>query len=274
MRTFTSLASRVAVAVPGIGLFVIIALVDNRVLTAGFFAAVSALAAAEALLLLNAKTSIFQRAVGGVLGGGATLAVSLMEPAVSMPILLIPGSIMSFWWVMSQGIEGAKGKVAGSIGMLTLISVGFGLLARFRLDFESPWVLFIPLMICWIADSMAYFVGSAFGRHKLAPGISPAKSWEGFYAGLAGAVAGALISGSVGAGFPVPMMVITGILAGKAAVIGDFLESAMKRDAGVKDSGCLLPGHGGVLDRFDSVLAVVPVVWILLMLHETAGLFR
>jgi phosphatidate cytidylyltransferase len=118
---------------------------------------------------------------------------------------------------------------------------------------------------------MAYFIGSAFGKHKLAPAVSPAKSWEGFIAGMAGAVAGAVFAGTAGAGFPLFLMVATGTAGGIAAVTGDLFESALKRDAGIKDTGSILPGHGGVLDRFDSILAVVPVVWFILMFYGSAG---
>lgn len=271
MKSFQSLASRVAVAVPGIGLFVLIALLDIPFLTVAFLSLISALCAAEAISLIKPGSGPITNSVYAALIAGSTVAVALLAPILSITLILVPGAIISIVWIFSDGVEHARRKTAGITGMSVVLALGFGLLARLRLDFESSWVLFIPLLICWFGDSLAYFAGSAFGRHKMAPLISPAKSWEGFSAGIAGAVGGSVLAGSAGAGFSIFAMVITGAAGGLAAVAGDLLESAMKRDAGVKDTGSLLRGHGGLLDRFDSILAVVPVVWILLLLLSDAG---
>lgn len=271
MKPFHSLVNRIAIAVPGIGLFVAVALLNIPILTVIFFSSIAALCGAEAIFLLDSAAGISKKAGGAILAGGAAASVSMLDPAFALVILLIPGTVMSLWWVLGDGVIDAGKRIAGSIGIMAVIALGFGLLARLRLDFESPWILFIPLILCWAADSMAYFIGSAFGKHKLAPAVSPAKSWEGFIAGMAGAVAGAVFAGTAGAGFPLFLMVVTGTAGGIAAVTGDLFESAMKRDAGIKDTGSILPGHGGVLDRFDSILAVVPVVWLILMFYGSAG---
>jgi len=118
----------------------------------------------------------------------------------------------------------------------------------------------------WASDVLAYFVGSLIGSHKLAPRISPNKSWEGFAAGMAGTVAVwlalPLVTGiSLANGFLVLMGSVTAI----AALAGDLFESRIKREAGVKDSGELLPGHGGVLDRIDSLLLVSLVAYYVLL---------
>ena len=271
MKSFQSLASRVAVSIPGIGLFVVVAFLDIPFLTAAFFSLIAALCAAEAITLIKPGSGPITKIVYAVLVAGSTVAVALLEPILSIALIPVPGAVISIVWIFSDGVEHARRKTAGITGMSVVLALGFGLLARLRLDFESSWVLFIPLLICWLGDSLAYFAGSAFGRHKMALAISPAKSWEGFAAGIAGAIGGAVLAGSAGAGFPVFLMVATGVSGGMAAVAGDLLESALKRDAGVKDTGSLLRGHGGLLDRFDSILAVVPVVWILLFLFSDAG---
>ncbi len=273
MKSFHSLLNRIAIAIPGIGLFVAVALLNIPILTVIFFSFIAALCGSEAISLLDSRAGISKKLAGAVLAGCATASVSLLDPVFAMVILLIPGIVMSLWWILGDGAVDAGKRITGSTGIMAVIAIGFGLLARLRLDFESPWIFFIPLILCWIADSMAYFVGSAFGKHKLAPAISPAKSWEGFIAGIAGAVAGAVFAGTIGAGLPVFLMIATGITGGIAAVTGDLFESALKRDAGIKDSGSILPGHGGVLDRFDSILAVVPVVWLILMFYGSAGSF-
>jgi len=266
MRSFKSLASRIAVAVPGLGLFAAVACLNIPVITILFFSLIAALCASEAISLLRPVSGPLMRLSFAILTGGSTAVVAVLDPAVSIVLLLLPGAGFSIALVLIDGTDQARIKTAGIVGISIIIAIGFGLLSRLRLDFPSLWVMFIPLFICWIGDTLAYFVGSACGKHKLAPSISPAKSWEGFAAGIVGAAGGAILAGSAGAGYPVFSMLLLGLAGGIAAVIGDLLESSMKRDAGVKDSGSLLPGHGGLLDRFDSILAVVPVTWIMLLI--------
>lgn len=113
----------------------------------------------------------------------------------------------------------------------------------------------------WAADTGAYFAGRAFGKHKMAPKVSPSKSWEGLIGGsLLAAVVGALWA-AYGLGVHPLMGAGLGLLIALVAAVGDLSESSLKRYCGVKDSGTLLPGHGGVLDRFDSSLFVLPVVY-------------
>ncbi len=121
----------------------------------------------------------------------------------------------------------------------------------------------------WICDSAAYFIGRAFGKHKIAKLISPNKSWEGGIAGLIAAIAAWLIARSYIGGFEqvsLSTAIAMGIIAGAFGQIGDFAESMLKRDAGVKDSSTLIPGHGGVLDRIDSILFVAPLVYLYLQI--------
>lgn len=119
------------------------------------------------------------------------------------------------------------------------------------------WLAFIGT---WTSDTLAYFVGSAIGRHKLCPAISPGKTYEGAIGGLIGSIAGVMVMGWVSGLSPLHTLLI-GLLVGIAAPLGDLAESALKRFAGVKDSGNILPGHGGVLDRFDAIMFAVPVVY-------------
>jgi len=133
--------------------------------------------------------------------------------------------------------------------------------------FSSGMILaFAVVFSVWANDSLAYLVGSTFGRHKMAPRISPKKSWEGFLAGLAGSVAVWVGLSLVfpWAGVGVPLAVSIGMVVGFAVFVGDLFESRMKREAGVKDSGSLLPGHGGFLDRLDSLILVCLVAYWLL----------
>ncbi|MDO9556978.1 MAG: phosphatidate cytidylyltransferase [Coriobacteriia bacterium] len=119
----------------------------------------------------------------------------------------------------------------------------------------------------WANDVFAYLVGSAFGRHKMAPRISPNKSWEGFFAGtLFTVVVWVAVYYVASTGLSLGSLIMIGIIVSIAATVGDLAESRLKREAGVKDSGKNLPGHGGFLDRFDSLILVSIVTYYLLLL--------
>jgi phosphatidate cytidylyltransferase len=159
----------------------------------------------------------------------------------------------------------------GVAGLLAGVVVLFPTwLALVQLRVAGPAVLLAVLAVVWMADVAAYFSGKAFGRHKLAPSISPGKTWEG----AIGAGVGVVLYGlAVRAGFayePVAVQFwIPGLLAVTAiSIVGDLFESMLKRQAGIKDSSNVLPGHGGVLDRIDSLTSTLPVVtllWLLLL---------
>ncbi len=125
---------------------------------------------------------------------------------------------------------------------------------------SSFWLLWAVLPT-WAGDVSAYLVGSRFGQRKLAPRISPGKTWEGTVAGIVGAAVTACVMGFLG-GLPLAVVIFVAITIGPFGLAGDLIESALKRVAGVKDSGRFLPGHGGILDRIDSLtLASMPVLW-------------
>lgn len=128
-------------------------------------------------------------------------------------------------------------------------------------SFTSP--LFVTVIPIWLGDTLAYLVGKRFGRHLLAPSLSPKKTWEGAMANLAGCLIGAAFIGWL-TSVPIPVALGCGLIAGTLGQVGDLFESALKRQAGVKDTGGLLPGHGGVMDRLDSVYMSVPAQAVLL----------
>ena len=139
-------------------------------------------------------------------------------------------------------------------------------------------VVALPLAVTWVGDASAFFAGSAWGRRKLAPTVSPNKSWEGFWAAVAGgAAAGAgwlLAARALGMGDLLGgpgLFALVGAVVAVAAVAGDLVESLLKREAGVKDSGAVFPGHGGVLDRIDSLLFTLPSAYVALRLLGGAG---
>lgn len=133
----------------------------------------------------------------------------------------------------------------------------------------APWggVLVLGIFLSvWANDSFAYLVGSKFGKHKLAPRTSPKKSWEGFLAGLAGSAAfWCLMTLVPGVTMSIPQAILFGLASGLMGVLGDLAESRIKRNSGFKDSGTIMPGHGGLLDRCDSLFLVAVTSAILLL---------
>jgi phosphatidate cytidylyltransferase len=191
--------------------------------------------------------------------GAFGLASTIYLAASLFWVLIVPV------WLWRAGLSGA-GWVSALTGLLVLVATW---LALVQLRLLSPLSLLLLMAVAWISDTAAYFAGHRFGRRKLAPAISPGKTWEG--------VAGAALAVSVYAvlwnlvwpgnlprafqsmRFGAWAMLVFLWLLMAAGIYGDLFESALKRRAGVKDSGTLLPGHGGVLDRIDALTAVLPV---------------
>jgi phosphatidate cytidylyltransferase len=152
---------------------------------------------------------------------------------------------------------------AAGISASGLILVAFPLTFTLRLHGYSPdgpRLLMFALVITWVGDSAAYFAGRALGKHRMAPALSPNKTWEGTVASILGALLVAVVF-TRWLSIPLPHLLAMAAVGNIAGQAGDLLESAYKRSAGVKDSGSLLPGHGGVLDRIDALILAIPVVW-------------
>lgn len=125
-----------------------------------------------------------------------------------------------------------------------------------------PWVLIGVFLIIWMYDSMAYVFGSLLGKHKICERISPKKSWEGLIGGAVFAVIMGIVNSVFFHELSIISWIVIAIIIVAFGTSGDFFESKLKREAGVKDSGNILPGHGGMLDRFDTVLFAVPVIYV------------
>ena len=180
---------------------------------------------------------------------------------------------------LSSGFPAA----AASVFAFTYIALPLGMLVQLRQQWAGAFYLLYLLLVVWAGDIFAYFVGKAIGRHRMAPRISPKKTWEGAAASLAASlvvgwllfqyaqpVSSALLraglikrrDGIFGLEQPAmgPILLLT-VVVNIAAQLGDLVESLIKRGAGVKDSGGILPGHGGMLDRIDALLFAAPVLW-------------
>ena len=198
-------------------------------------------------------------------------------------LLMASATLFSLWLMLlavffyrSFSVPQALSSLAG------VMYVGLSLLHLMLLRFwhsgemvETPigamevgcaW-LWIALIGTWASDTFAYFSGFAFGKTKLCEPISPKKTWEGFYGGVAGtALSVAFLGSSIGRSFV--LMAVFGVAIALVATLGDLAESVVKRYTGIKDSGILIPGHGGVLDRFDSAMFVIPFVYYFLCIME------
>jgi len=172
------------------------------------------------------------------------------------------GAAAVFWMVVApawlwRGVRPAHAAGLAVAGFAVLLPPALSLVTL------APGLALFVLALVWIADISAYFVGSWFGSRKLAPGISPGKTWEGAAGGLLGALAYAIICGALVEDVPwIPYLAAATLLAA-ASILGDLFESAAKRQASVKDSGRLLPGHGGILDRIDSATSTLPLAALL-----------
>lgn len=185
--------------------------------------------------------------------------------------LLVFALISIFWlfivpiWFKTKLLIRHKGIMA-ALGFLLIASLWLALICAKGAD---PLLLLVLLATIWIADSAAYFAGKNFGKHKLAPTISPGKTWEGVLgAMLAVTLLGAILYTSSGLGFHQwlvfpALWVIAGL-----GVMGDLFESLMKRQANLKDSGHLLPGHGGILDRVDGIIPSLPIAILMIYTYS------
>jgi phosphatidate cytidylyltransferase len=184
-------------------------------------------------------------------------------------VLFVCGAATLFWllvvppWLYFRWRVESKLALA-VIGWLVLIGTWVALV---QVQARSPGLLLALMAIVWVADTAAYFVGRRFGRRKLAPSISPGKTWEGVYGALfaVGAYALAMLPFAASGGYAraltigaVVAWVVLIVLLATLSIAGDLFESMLKRQRGVKDSGNVLPGHGGVLDRIDALTAAMP----------------
>ena len=183
--------------------------------------------------------------------------------------------VAGLWWLLAvfwilRGPQRVGAALAAVAGIASLVPVAVAL-GRLRLEpGQGAWVLLFALLVVMAADVGAYFAGHRFGRIKLAPSVSPGKTWEGVIGGLLFS----LVIATVGArllGWPVAVVAPLALGAAAFSVVGDLMESLMKRHSGLKDSGHLFPGHGGILDRVDSLTAGIPLLTLGLLQAGLVG---
>lgn len=206
------------------------------------------------------------------------LAIQLSIPNINMlssePMILYGLWASLIWWVIAillvvtypaSASWGKSTVIRLLFGVLTIVPFYCGMMVLRTVGYQSDtsfgawWLLYVMLLV-WGADSGAYAFGRTIGRNKMAPKVSPGKTWEGLVGGL---ITAGIISWLFSAFAPIPVMpdylLVTSIIVVVVSVFGDLTESMFKRQSGIKDSSHLIPGHGGILDRIDSLTAAIPV---------------
>jgi phosphatidate cytidylyltransferase len=254
------LRARVLTALALLAIFLCVLFLLPKPAAAAAFGVVAGLAAWEWAGLMAAGRS--GRAVFLALVLASCMAAYTFAAAV-FPVLWAAAAL--FWlaavpfWLRRCWPLADHPAIAYAVGWIVVVPAWAAMVG---LHDRNPWLLFASMALVWVADIAAYFTGRAIGRTKLAPAISPGKTWEGVggalvatlvYGVLAAFVAGLSVTSNLGWGLF--LLLLTAI-----SVVGDLFESMVKRQAGVKDSGNLLPGHGGVLDRIDSQTSTLPLV--------------
>jgi phosphatidate cytidylyltransferase len=243
-------------------------------------ALVAALAGWEYLGLAQHKGSNPPR-LAVVIAIVALFAADFEWPDQLAPILGILCLTLLLYCTFGSSITEVFADAANSV--FCLLYIGFTLIAlpALRDQNNGPSLVVFLLCVVWSGDTFALYIGRPFGRHKLAPSLSPNKTWEGSIASVLGSVivAGALLAlseylarlNSVKLSYADEAWwywLILAVIVNIAAQVGDLAESALKRSAGVKDSGTLLPGHGGILDRIDALLLAAPALWYAQLIHH------
>ncbi len=239
---------------------------DTRILAA-ILGAIVLLGAREMGRLAKLNGPLPLVAYMAVVGGALWLAWQF----VTADQLLIVQGVLSIWWILATVLLVARRKPLEAtdrprfailvMGALVLVAAWLSIVSLHASDPYGPRLVLFLMILIWVADSGAYFAGRAFGKTKLSPIVSPGKTWAGAIGAAVGAVVSAsiLVFTDVTGSQPLLGLILLCVLVTAVSIGGDLWESRLKREAGVKDSGNLLPGHGGVLDRIDSLLAAAPV---------------
>lgn len=272
------MVQRILVAALGIPLLLFVLIVAPDWATAIFLCALCAVAAHE-LLCAACRRELANRwwGLSAIMGVCVILHIYLSAAGESSMAALTAWLLAAFLTLLfiSVVVEYGTGRALVFHDTCVILVAGlaiplaFGCLMRLRLMDHGGGMVLIPLVAAFCSDSVALFAGMAFGKHKLAPRVSPKKTVEGAVGGLLGGMLGMVV-------FRIVFFLVTeiplnigwclllGLAGATMGQLGDLSFSAIKRECGIKDYGRLLPGHGGVLDRFDSVIFASPVVWLLI----------
>lgn len=261
---------RVIAAAVLLPLLLLVVLALPKILTAILFGAMSAIGARELLsgtgLVKNSRLTVY----GMIMAFFMALWSSLWTAYVLILVGIFAFFCVLFVELLLQHKELPFEEIAMTFMAGTVIPFLLGAVVRLHSGSNGRFLILLPFVIAFLSDTGAYFIGRAFGKHKLAPTLSPNKTVEGLFGGMLGAVIGVALYCLVLQkffGFQARYLFVPvyGIVGSLAAVFGDLCFSAIKRQTGIKDYGNLIPGHGGILDRFDSMVVVAPLVELLML---------
>ncbi|MCA9708756.1 MAG: phosphatidate cytidylyltransferase [Myxococcales bacterium] len=217
-----------------------------------------------ALPVSEADRGTLLRVTTGLLGAAVVVLPAVLTPGVVLPPLLAGSAIAVGFATLGrpQQLPEAGRHFGVCLAGLLYVPLLMSVLPLLKKGGQEHWIT-LSLCIAFFSDTVAYFFGRAFGKHKLYEAVSPKKTWQGAFGGVLGALLATVV---VGAMWLVPQLglghaVVLGVLANVCGQAGDLVESMIKRTYGVKDSSNLLPGHGGMLDRIDAMVYVAPVVY-------------
>jgi phosphatidate cytidylyltransferase len=191
--------------------------------------------------------------VAGFTAGGQALAVCFVLTSIGVVV-----------WRVSEGPEGALRDVAGGVFAAAYLPLLAGFVVLMLAEDDGAWRVFTFVVVTIASDIGGYALGVVAGRHPMAPSVSPKKSWEGFVGSAAACVVAGLVLVPLALDGPMWVGALLGAVVVLLATLGDLAESMIKRDLGIKDMGSVLPGHGGVMDRLDSLVVTAPAVWLIL----------
>lgn len=189
---------------------------------------------------------------------------------ISELALLVSFVAMVVWLVTTQ--EEFSSFAYGLVGYI-MVAWTLSFLVCLENIYEGWWIAMLAFLIVWTTDAGAYCVGMLIGKHKMAPVISPKKTWEGSVGGILVCLLVVCVYNLLFLHYNTPFMLLTAFLCSIAGQIGDLLESWLKRWVGVKDSGNVIPGHGGLMDRFDSMMLVAPILYYILVLYHSISIY-
>ncbi|TSA29412.1 MAG: phosphatidate cytidylyltransferase [Ignavibacteriales bacterium] len=271
-KKLNNLSTRVIVGLIGIPLLVVLSLI-GKIPFLILVLAIGLVSYFEFTRMMRNKHSYTNKLIGYL--SVAVIIVNEYKPIIDYHILLLLITALLLLFELFRNKDSAVSNTGSTL--LGIFYIGFFSAAIIDLrEFYRDSVFTYPqggyliisiLASIWICDSAAYFIGSAYGKHKLLPRVSPNKSWEGAIAGFVFAIAGMIAAHEFILDFmELKDIIVIGFIVGLFGQIGDLIESLIKRDSHVKDSSSIIPGHGGILDRFDSLLFTAPVVYFYLTL--------
>ncbi len=276
------MAKRLISAAIAIPLGILVLYIDNVYVLTALISVLSALATYEIFVATKYLKNIPVTIVSLAFVAFVPFAFVLQPVREKIPYMCV-GFLFTLFIIMIFMHEKVKFEQVALVAFISVcIPLAMGSLVFTRITFYEHGIFYIVFILvsAWIGDAGAYFIGTFFGKHKMAPTISPKKSWEGFFGGIVtsgifGILMGFayqwidyLTTGTHHFAVNIWFMFVISLICSVLGVVGDFSASILKRQCMVKDFGHILPGHGGVLDRFDSVLFVAPFVYLVLKIYQ------